>query len=652
MYTIVAQKEGLDGTISQPTTYEVPYKTVVTCKDDTVYIDLPSGEQYTFVATPLEPDAQYTYFFAGWTEADGVVAGQGEWTDTWTVTAHFVPEINEYIVDWIIEGEKGTVGPVASYAVPYGTIITNDGNIVNITLPDETVKNFEATPAAPDAQYTYEFVNWTDASNVFVDEDKTVVAHFRPVVNEYTVYFEAIGNKGTVSVDKIEHVPYGTQLSDFGPTFTVAGKGTCNAVPADADDQYTYRFVEWQQYPDTVTGDTYIVAVFEPVTNNYTVYFKAIGNKGTVSVDMITDVPYGTKLSDLGTTFTVAGKGTCNAVPADADAQYTYYFVEWQEYPDAVYKDTTIVAVFEPQINQYRINAVVVTETPWGIVETPTVYTVDYGTQVSTSGDNVVVGDYGLFVPTANAEDQRYAYFFVEWTDVDSKDGAKLANFTVVENTTVYAKFDRAAIPYSVVVKYICDGAPILKDGVDIRVNSQGEYGSTYTYNYLDNPKFDDDMAAKYSLKKGYLEEPNNPTNQGETVSVTIDQARTIIVFEFAKKGAFVQFHRQDNPVANQTYETPEPYGEKHTATMQASASQPTDAGKSIKVLITDDVTGNHANGNFVGAGQTGTYNGYTYKVNQLAKNGQFDAVEIVIDGGLNVHDEYSDPLVIWYQLV
>ncbi len=568
MYTIVAQKEGLDGTISQPTTYEVPYKTVVTCKDDTVYIDLPSGEQYTFVATPLEPDAQYTYFFAGWTEADGVVAGQGEWTDTWTVTAHFVPETNEYIVDWIIEGEKGTVGPVASYGVPYGTIITNDGNIVNITLPDGTVKNFEATPAAPDAQYTYEFVNWTDASNVFVDEDKTVVAHFRPVVNEYTVYFEAIGNKGTVSVDKIEHVPYGTQLSDFGPTFTVAGKGTCNAVPADAD------------------------------------------------------------------------------------AQYTYYFVEWQEYPDAVYKDTTIVAVFEPQINQYRINAVVVTETPWGIVETPTVYTVDYGTQVSTSGDNVVVGDYGLFVPTANAEDQRYAYFFVEWTGVDSKDGAKLANFTVVENTTVYAKFDRAAIPYSVVVKYICDGAPILKDGVDIRVNSQGEYGSTYTYNYLDNPKFDDDMAAKYSLMKGYLEEPNNPTNQGETVSVTIDQARTIIVFEFAKKGAFVQFHRQDNPVANQTYETPEPYGEKHTATMQASTSQAADAGKSIKVLITDDVTGNHANGNFVGAGQTGTYNGYTYKVNQLTKNGDYDAVEIVIDGGLNVHDEYSDPLVIWYQLV
>ena len=37
----------------------------------------------------------------------------------------------------------------------------------------------------------------------------------------------------------------------------------------------------------------------------------------------------------------------------------------------------------------------------------------------------------------------------------------------------------------------------------------------------------------------------------------------------------------------------------------------------------------------------------------KLVKDGKtYDAVEIVVAGGLNVHDDINDPLVIWYQLV
>jgi hypothetical protein len=199
----------------------------------------------------------------------------------------------------------------------------------------------------------------------------------------------------------------------------------------------------------------------------------------------------------------------------------------------------------------------------------------------------------------------------------------------------------------------MCDGAPILKDGVDIRVNSQGEWGTTFTYNYLDNPKFDTTMASKYTLLKGYVEQPPMLADQGETVSVLINENLTVIVFEFNKKGAYVQFHRQSNPVANPVYETPEPYGEAHHATV--AANDPSDAGKSIKVLITDNVVGYEAQGTFIGAGQAATYHGYTYYVNQLPKIVRcgltYDAVEVVISGGLNVHDDIDDALVIWYQM-
>ncbi|MBO4797718.1 MAG: hypothetical protein J5494_02955 [Candidatus Methanomethylophilaceae archaeon] len=71
-----------------------------------------------------------------------------------------------------------------------------------------------------------------------------------------------------------------------------------------------------------------------------------------------------------------------------------------------------------------------------------------------------------------------------------------------------------------------------------------------------------------------------------------------------------------------------------------------------VRNTFSGNDSGNHANGTFIKAGQTGTYHGYTYKVNQLPNNGAYDAVEVVIDGGLNVHDDVDDPLVIWYQLV
>ena len=290
-----------------------------------------------------------------------------------------------------------------------------------------------------------------------------------------------------------------------------------------------------------------------------------------------------------------------------------------------------------------RFTVTVVTEGEKGTVDVSR-YSVEYGTRISTSGNVLTVAGYGQTVATPALADQRYIYSFVNYTEGDT---------VIVSDWVVTAHFKPIAIPYSVVIKYMCDGAPILKDGVDIRVTSQGERESTFTYNYLDNPKFDTTMASKYTLIKGYVEQPAMLADQGETVSVSISESLTVIVFEFNKKGAYIQFHRQSNPVAGPVYETPEPYGDAHHATI--AANDPTDAGKIIRVLITDNVVGHEAQGTFIGAGESATYNGYTYSVNQLpkvVKNGlTYDKVEVTISGGLNVHDDINDPLVVWYSM-
>ena len=302
-----------------------------------------------------------------------------------------------------------------------------------------------------------------------------------------------------------------------------------------------------------------------------------------------------------------------------------------------------VTAHFKPIVDQYTVT--VVTEGEKGTVDVDK-YVVDYGTRLSTAGNILTVAGYGQTVATPSPADQCYTYSFINYTAGDT---------VIVSDWVVTAHFRPFAISCSVVVEYMCDGTPILNDGVDIRVSSQGERGSTFTYNYLDNSMFDSTIASKYTLLKGYVEQPSMPADQGETVTVTISEDLTVIVFEFDKVGAYVQFHRQSNPVANPVYETPEPCGDAHHATI--TANDPTDAGKSIKVLITDNVVGYEAQGTFIGAGQSATYDdGHTYSVNQLPKvikDGlTYDAVEVVISGGLNVHDNISDPLVVWYQLV
>ncbi len=459
------------------------------------------------------------------------------------------------------------------------------------------------------------------------------------VPSELTVTIVTDSDMGTVDVSSYT-VKYGTPLVKDWNVLYVGDYGYTLATPAPPDEGYIYDFYYWDNCPETVTEDVTIVAVFYAISNSYTVYFYDQGMSGTVSVDYIDNIPYGSVLEAVDNMLLINGWPACEATPAPADTQFTYEFIGW-DFPGMINGDTTVIAFFNPVPITYSVDIVVEGN---GTVDYDH-YDVPAGTVLSTEGNVLTVSGYGQTIATPAPSDMQCTYAFDQYVGGDK---------VVAEDCVVYACFEAYAIPYSVVITYMCDGSPILKHGVDIRVNSQGEWGELFSYNYLDNPKFDEEMASKYTLVKGYLKQPSDPTNQGETVTTTISDTTTVIVFEFSKRGAYVQFHRQGNPIANPVYETPEPYGEIHYAAV--SSMMESDADKVIEVLITDPTTGSSVTGNFIGAGESATYNGYTYTVNQLpkiTKNGlTYDMVEIVIDGGLNVHDNVNDPLVIWYRLV
>ncbi len=88
-----------------------------------------------------------------------------------------------------------------------------------------------------------------------------MVASFTQTLNTYIVNFAAVN--GTVDVQSVVGVPYGSEISFEGQTATVNGTKVTATQTAD-DDQYDYEFVEWTVTDDaTTTGTaTTITAVY------------------------------------------------------------------------------------------------------------------------------------------------------------------------------------------------------------------------------------------------------------------------------------------------------------------------------------------------------------------------------------------------------
>ena len=363
--------------VTGDTTYTAEFNSVlreytVTWKNgDTV---LQSGKvaygtkpAYTGATPTKAATTQYTYTFKGWTPEIVAVTG-----DT-TYTAEFNATTNIYKVTW-----KNGNSVLKINEVHYGEMPTYSGDI-----PQKTAT----------AQYTYVFKGWSPEVSA-VTGDTTYNAVFDAILNEYSIIWKC--DDKVLQTDKIA---YGETPKFNGTT-----------PQKEATDQYTYVFKGWSPDISEVTGDTTYNALFDTITNKYTVTWK---NGDTVLQSG--KVAYGEKPTYTGDTPTKS-----------ATAQYTYVFKGWSPAVSNVTGDATYTAVFDAVVNEYTVT--------WKNGDTVLQSgKVAYGEKPTYTGDT----------PTKSATAQ-YTYVFKGWSPAVSN---------VTGDATYTAVFDEIVNEYTVTWK-------------------------------------------------------------------------------------------------------------------------------------------------------------------------------------------------------
>ncbi len=239
---IITVKPTEGGTVS-PATYNTPQS-------------VEENTSLTFTATPDDG-----YRLKGWYDGKKLLTNANKLTFTVTrdadITAEFEP-IPTYTVR-VIAGDGGTITPA--------TYITAQ------TVREGTVLTFTATPNSG-----YHFTGWYDninkeLSDKYTDEDLNIFS-----VNEDIDLTATFSDRWNVSVDVD---PAGSGTATFTPASPVANN---TSVTFTATPNSGYKFVGWYNddggnvstanpYKVKINADTHLIAKFEKIVTDYTVYF-------------------------------------------------------------------------------------------------------------------------------------------------------------------------------------------------------------------------------------------------------------------------------------------------------------------------------------------------------------------------------------------
>ena len=373
------------GTVSRAIISDVPYGSKVSISGNTATLYGTSVS-----AIPVTSNAQFAYSFTGWSHID-----QYEITGDCTIRASFTRTLNSYTVTW-----KNYDGSVleTDLGVAYGSTPSYDG----------------LEPSRPsNAQYTYQFVNWSPSVND-VTQNVTYTAAFSSSVNKYTVTWK---NYDGTTLETDTNVEYGTTPVYDGTTPMRA-----------ANDQYSYSFSNWSPEVTNVADNSTYYAVYAQTVNRYTVTWKNYDGS-TLEIDM--DVEYGTMPSYNGST---PGKGS--------NAQYTYSFSGWSPTVSALRGNVTYTATFDSTVNTYAVT--------WK----------NYDGSVLEVDTSVEYGDMSVFDGTqpSRSGSAQYSYRFVEWAPTVT---------SVTGNSEYTAVFERLVNEYTVsIVVNNGDYGSVTHDGV------------------------------------------------------------------------------------------------------------------------------------------------------------------------------------------
>ena len=269
-------------------TYEITWEVDGVLSAPVIY-EYGEIPEYGMIPTK-EADAQYEYTFAGW---DKPIAQVSENT---TYVAQFTQTLRFYSITFVVNNETTTV------AVPYGNMPT-----------------FPVVEDYTSGNYQYSFSGWTPTP-VVVTGDMAYTAVFSSTQKTYTVNWNVNG----VVISEV--YTYGEI-----PVYP-------NGVPQkEGDIQYSYKFVDWMESTDSVTGTVTYTAVFESVLNNYTVTGIVDG------VSIQETYRYGEIPVFKGETSKVK------------DEAYRYVFTGWDREIEAVCGDACYTAVYESILLGYAV---------------------------------------------------------------------------------------------------------------------------------------------------------------------------------------------------------------------------------------------------------------------------------------------------------
>ena len=274
-YTIKYQVDGyhVDGYVAGvpvKVTYHSNYGTIPGTTDDSREVAAMSGDTYTVLDNMFTVPTGFN--FGGW-YVDGNKYEVGSkhllMTDL-HLYAKWVP--TPYTVTW--KNSDDAVDPLDTQAVNYNGYPTKDPK-------DQASK-------ASDAQYTYEFAGWklvgtedtalVNPKEQAVTADVTYIAVFKPIARQYTVTWKNADD--AVNALDTQTVAYNNK-----PT-----KDPKDQASKASDAQYTYEFAGWKLAgtadtalvdPTTiaVVKDVTYIAVFKPITRQYTVTYYVDGEK-------------------------------------------------------------------------------------------------------------------------------------------------------------------------------------------------------------------------------------------------------------------------------------------------------------------------------------------------------------------------------------
>ena len=359
----------------------------------------------------LKDPSRTGYNFIKWLDSDTIEqgsTGDKEFSAVW--------EAKKYKVRFV--DEDGNMLSLATY--PYST------PAADIELPAKPSK-------AKTAQYSYEFANW-EPKLQDVEGDITYQATFTASVNEYELFADS-SEGGTTE---------GSGTYEYGETVTI------KAIPDEGQ-----HFVEWAdgntdpEREVKVTGSAAYKAIFEK--NIYQISWT--NEDGSL---LKTDkVAYGDTPKYEGD------------IPEKAStAEYSYHFSGWDKELEPAHEDTTYIAVYSDNVNQYKI-AVKASDARTG--DTFGSGTYDYGSKVRISA-------------AAN-----YGYVFERWNDGSLEQNRDV---TVSKDTTYTASF----VPAKFTVTFLNEDGSILSqeeydyltDAQDLKIpadpDKQGDAQFSYEF--------------------------------------------------------------------------------------------------------------------------------------------------------------------------